>query len=82
VTAQGASCSSLLPDEWSKGVAPAELPDGSAIADWIVFGDQQTAKLDQANGRTRDAIAIVQRCEARDAQAVKRATRRKILGVF
>ena len=32
-------------------------------------------KLDEANGRTRDAIGIVERCEARDAAAVKRAKR-------
>lgn len=75
MTAQGASCSTLLPAEWSQGVAGADLPQGDSIGDWIVFGDQQTARLDQANGRTHDAIGIVQRCEARDAAAVKKATR-------
>jgi hypothetical protein len=75
VTAQGASCSTLLPAEWSQGVAGAELPQGDAIGDWIVFGDQQTARLDQANGRTHDAIGIVKRCEERDAAAVKKAAR-------
>jgi hypothetical protein len=40
-----------------------------------VFGDAQTARLDQANGRTKDAITIVERCEDRDAKAVKRARR-------
>jgi hypothetical protein len=52
------------------------------VGDWIAFGDAQTGKLDQANGRTSDAISIVERCEARDAAAVKRATRRKVLGLF
>lgn len=75
VTAEGVSCSSLLPEEWKTGVAGADLPDGNVLADWIVFGDQQTGKLDQANGRTKDTIEIVQRCEARDAAAVKKATR-------
>jgi hypothetical protein len=75
VTTQSASCSTLLPVEWRQGVAAADLPQGDTIGDWIVFGDQQTAKLDQANGRTKDAIGIVDRCEARDAAAVKRATR-------
>jgi hypothetical protein len=48
----------------------------------MVFADAQTGRLDQANGRTRDAIGIVQRCEARDTAAVKRATKRKFLGIF
>jgi hypothetical protein len=82
VAASAASCSSLVPDSWKQGVAGAELPDGNVLADWIAFGDAQTGKLDQANGRTADAIGIVERCEARDADAIKRATRRKFLGVF
>jgi hypothetical protein len=82
VTASAADCSSLVPEEWKQGVAGAELPVGDVLADWIVFGDAQTGKLDQANGRTRDAIGIVERCESRDAEAIRRATRRKFLGVF
>lgn len=75
MTAQGASCSTLLPADWKEGVAGADLPAGDTIGDWIVFGDQQTGKLDQANGRTRDAITIVENCEKRDRDAVKRASR-------
>lgn len=70
------SCASLLPVEWKQGVPGAELPTGDTVGDWVAFGDAQTGKLDMANGRTRDAIGIVERCEARDAVAVKRATRR------
>lgn len=70
------SCASLLPAEWKQGVQGAELPTGDTVGDWIAFGDAQTGKLDMANGRTRDAIGIVERCEARDAAAVKKATRR------
>lgn len=75
MTTHAATCSALLPAEWSKGVAPAPLPDGDTVGDWVSFADAQTGKLDQANGRTKDAIGIVERCEARDAKAVKRATR-------
>jgi hypothetical protein len=75
VTASSASCAALLPAEWKQGVAGAPLPDGNSVGDWIAFGDAQTGKLDQANGRTKDAIGIVERCEARDAAAVKKATR-------
>lgn len=70
------SCAALLPEDWRQGVAGAELPSGDTVGDWVAFGDAQTGKLDQANGRTRDAIGIVERCEKRDAEAVKRATRR------
>jgi hypothetical protein len=70
-----AACASLLPADWKAGVAPADLPDGNTVGDWIAFGDAQTGKLDVANGRTKDAIGIVERCEARDATAVKKAKR-------
>lgn len=75
VTTMPNSCSSLLPPDWKQGVAGAPLPDGNDVGDWIVFGDAQTGKLDQANGRTKDAIGIVERCEARDAAAIKKASR-------
>jgi hypothetical protein len=75
VTTQSAACSSLLPAEWKQGVPGAPLPDGDTVGDWIAFGDAQTGRLDVANGRTRDAIGIIERCEDRDVKAVKRATR-------
>lgn len=75
VTLSGAGCAALLPNEWRTGVVPAPLPYGITVGDWIAFADAQTGKLDEANGRTRDAIGIVERCEARDAAAVKRARR-------
>lgn len=70
------SCSVLLPEDWKAGVPGAPLPEGDTVGDWVSFADAQTGKLDQANGRTRDAISIVERCEQRDAAAVKKATRR------
>jgi hypothetical protein len=75
VTAAPSSCSSLLPSSWRDGVAGADLPQGDQVGDWIVFGEQQTGKLEVANSRTRDAIDIVSRCESRDAAAIKKATR-------
>ena len=82
VTTQGAGCASLIPPDWREGVEGAELPGGSTVGDWIAFGDAQTGKLDQANDRTVSTIGIVERCEARDAEAVRRATRRRFLGIF
>lgn len=82
VTAMPNSCATLLPQEWKQGVAGAPLPDGDTVGDWVAFADQQTGKLDIANDRTKSAIGIVERCEERDRQAVARATRHKILGLF
>jgi hypothetical protein len=83
--AASSACSSLLPAEWREGVAGAELPPfgplGSTVGDWIAFADAQTGQLDKANERTAAAIGIVERCEARDREAVSKA-RRKFLGVF
>ncbi|MET3826581.1 hypothetical protein ABIC16_002274 [Sphingomonas sp. PvP055] len=51
------------------------------MADWVGFGDLQTAQLDKANGRTVDTIDIVSRCESRAAAAQHKA-RPKVLGIF
>ncbi|QNA85131.1 hypothetical protein G4G27_14855 [Sphingomonas sp. So64.6b] len=75
------ACSSLIPDNWRVPVAGAPLPQGKSVGDWVAFGDAQTGQLDKANGRTADTIAIVSRCEARDAAAVKKA-RPKLWGIF
>lgn len=68
-------CSSLVPAEWRKGVDSADLPEGSTVGDWIAFGDRQTGQIDKANGRTRDALTIVEGCEKRDRQTVARINR-------
>ncbi|GAA0335251.1 hypothetical protein GCM10009087_52020 [Sphingomonas oligophenolica] len=75
------ACSTLIPDSWRAPVPGADLPGGKTVADWIAFGDAQTGQLDKANGRTTDALAIIGRCERRDAAAVKKA-RPKFLGLF
>jgi len=82
IAAIPSACSTLIPASWHDPVPGAPLPAGRTVGDWIAFGDAQTAQLDKANGRTGDALDIVARCEARDAAAVKRAARRKVLGVF
>jgi hypothetical protein len=80
--ASASACSSLIPPAWRNPVPGADLPGAqAAIGDWIVFADAQTGKLDVANGRTADAIGIIDRCEQRDRAAVKRA-RGKVLGLF
>lgn len=81
VTTQNAGCASLIPAEWEQGVAGSPLPEGNTVGDWVAFADAQTGKLDQANGRTKDTIGIIKRCEERDRAAVTRATRPRFLGI-
>ena len=81
IMAAAGDCSSLVPDNWRLGVEGAVLPAGDTVGDWIAFADAQTGKLDVANGRTADSIAIIERCEERDRRAVDRS-RPKFLGVF
>jgi len=81
IAASPSACSTLIPDSWRVSVEGAPLPLGGTVGDWVAFGDAQTAQLDKANGRTADTIGIVQRCEQRDASAVK-AARPKVLGIF
>lgn len=59
----------------------AALPNGSTVGEWIAFADAQTGQLDKANGRYVEAVGIIERCEVRDREAVKKA-RPKFLGVF
>lgn len=76
VTAQPVGCAALLPQEWRKGVeAPEFSGSGDQVGDWVAYSDAVTGRLDIANDRTVSAIGIVERCEARDAAAVKKATR-------
>lgn len=88
IVAPSSACSALLPEAWRKPIPGAPLPGsggsgGDTVGDWIQFGDAQTGQLDKANDRTVSAIGIVERCEARDAEAVKRARRKsRFLGIF
>lgn len=81
IVASASACSSLIPGSWREPVPGAPLPKGDVVGDWIAFGDAQTGQLDKANGRTADTIGIIERCERRDAAAIKRA-RPKFLGIF
>ena len=75
------SCVDLLPTSWAAGVSGAPIPEGNTVGDWIAFGDAQTGRLDVANGRQADTLAIIARCEERDRKAVK-ASRSRFLGIF
>lgn len=58
----------MIPDSLRLPVTPApSLKAGATVGDLGVALDGQTAKLDQANGRTADVIQIVGVCDAHNA---------------
>jgi len=86
IFATKSDCSQLVPQEWKDGVpnspAPAQFDDElDQLKGWINFGIAQTGQLKKANERTGDALGIIERCEERDREAVKRS-RPKFLGIF
>ncbi len=84
VSTQQTGCGALIPKAWRSPVpAPAFEGSGDTVADWQVYADAVTGKLDVANDRTTSTIEIVENCEARDARAVQRGRRgffRRIVG--
>ena len=86
VFATKSDCSQLVPSTWRAGVPNAPAPQRSdddleRLKGWINFGVAQTGQLAIANSRTDDAVGIIERCEARDREAIERA-RPKFLGIF
>ena len=76
-----------MPAEWVAGVAHAPAPVQAAdelaqLKAWIGFATGEAANVEMANARTKDALGIVARCERRDALAVNKVARRKVLGIF
>lgn len=74
LTAQNVGCSDLV-SEWMKPVEGATIPTGGTLADVMIYGDEQTGKLDMANDRIVNGHATIARCEQRDRAAVTKATR-------
>jgi hypothetical protein len=79
VTASAAlNCAALIGPTLRADVPPADLPAGNTVGDWVAFGDAQTGKLDDANGRRAAVVEIADRCQAEQ----ERLSRRKFLGLF
>jgi hypothetical protein len=53
-------------------VAGADLPAGNTLGDWVSFGDDQTGRLEAANGRRAAVVEIVDGCQAEQARLTKR----------
>jgi hypothetical protein len=64
-------CGDLIPDRYRQPVQGAPLPQAT-VGSLSSALDAQTARLDQANGRTQDVIAIVAVCDTHNA-AIKAA---------
>lgn len=80
LSTQSAGCSSLTPRSWHDGIPAPPYPDpivGALISAYNVL----EGLLESANDRQKATMDIQERCEARDAAAVHRATRRRFLGL-
>ena len=70
MTTPPASCARLIPENWSEGVKGAPVPQMDAldllgqVKAWAGAYVASEGQLAKANGRTADAIGIMQRCEA------------------
>jgi len=40
------------------------------VGEWVAFADAQTGQLDKANDRIIVSIGIIERCEARNRDAI------------
>jgi hypothetical protein len=72
------NCGALIGPTLRADVPGADLPVGNTVGDWVAFGDAQTGKLEDANGRRAAVVEIVDRCQAEQA----RLTRPRFLGLF
>ena len=83
VFAPTTSCSSLVPDEFRERTEHTPAPEKGAdpldtLKNWINFGVGQTAKVEDSDDRRIAAIGIIERCEERDREAIKRAAPGKL----
>lgn len=79
MTTPPARCSQLIPETWKAGVAAVPLPGFENVGEVLTAFVDQSARLQMANDRTKDAVQIVERCEGMLNEA---RPRRKFLGVF
>ena len=63
-------CASLIPPSYRSPIPPTRLPPADATAGglWSAL-DDQTARLDRANGRTADVVAMADACQAHQSKA-------------
>lgn len=88
VQGMAGSCSRYVPPSMWAPVPPADLPDAVELPDghddaapWQKGFIEQSGQLEKANSKPADIKYIVTTCEADQATALKRDTRRSILGI-
>lgn len=82
VTPDVIRCAELIPDRYRQPVKGTAIP-GPTVGEISAALDSQTSKLDQANGRTSDVVAIVDVCDRHNTAAIdKIRPRKRILGIF
>ncbi len=66
------NCSAMIGQTLRTDVDGAPLPDENQIGDWVAFGDAQTQKLDDANGRRRAVVETVDLCHAEQERLTRK----------
>lgn len=74
-------CGDQIPPSYRQPISGAPLPSGT-VGSLAQALDGQTQRLDQANGRVSDTIAIVGLCDAANAKLTTPAPVKKFLGLF
>ena len=69
----------MVPESWKAGIEPVPLPGFETVGEVLTAFIDQSARLQMANDRTKDAVTIFARCEEIVNASQKR---RKVLGVF
>ena len=65
------NCGALIGPTLRSDVEPAPLPENT-LGGWVAFGDAQTGRLDDANGRRRAVVEIVDGCQSEQDRLTKR----------
>lgn len=66
------NCAALIGPTLRTDVPPADLPTENTIGEWVAFGDAQTGKLGDANGRRAAVVEIADRCQAEQERLSRR----------
>ena len=79
-------CSELVPQEYREKTQHAPAPELGAsdlgtFKNWIAFALLQTANVNNADDKRIASIEIIERCEARDREAIEETQDRGFLGL-
>lgn len=70
------NCVKRIPPSILARVTPAPLPSENTTGAWIVFGDAQTGKVEEANDRGDTMLWIIRNCEQEQLAAAKAVDQR------